>query len=431
VDVNVVPVNVQGILRNQNVIVENGRITAIGSSKQTRIPAGAVRIPGQGKFLMPGLADMHAHFMTNFNFMTGERWDSADVLNRAEAILFVANGVTTVRNMWGGPEHLELRRAIESGEIIGPSIFTVGPLTDGKPPIWPGSRVVSTAEEARKAVDDDHRVGYDAIKVYNKLSAEAYSALVAQARQYNLPVYGHVPEAVGLLGALMLRQDSIEHLIGYLPALRRDGASSATVDDIDEKKISDIVRQTREAGTWNCVTIVVFQNFVSAQEAEKLRTKPTMKYVPSQIVNLWDPSTDFRRQSLKPEDFARMRRRDAFLLRLTKALYDGGVRLLVGTDTPNPFVVPGFSLHEELENFIKAGLTPYQTIKIATADAAESLGRQQEFGTVAVGKRADLLLLSANPLEDIGNVQKRVGVMVRGRWFSESELQNQLSHLVN
>src|SRR5438046_966346 len=227
----------------------------------------------------------------------------------------------------------------------------------------------------------------------------------------------------------MLRQDSIEHLIGYLPALRRDGASSATVDDIDENKIPDIVRQTREAGSWNCPTLVYWQNRVSVEEAERLQTKPTMKYVPRQIFNSWNPSNDFRLQSLKPEDFARFRRRDAFFFRLTKSLYDGVARLLIGTDTPNPLVVPGFSLHEELRNFVGAGLTPYQTIKIATADAAEFLGRQRDFGTISVGKQADLLLLAANPLENIQNAQKRVGVMVRGRWFSESDLQSQLNHL--
>jgi len=426
VDVNVVPMNTEGILRNQNVIVENGRITAIGSSQRTLIPPRALRIPGKGKFLMPGLADMHVHFVGAFNPLTAECWGEGNELNQAEAILFVANGITTVRNMWGSPKILQLRRCIEQGNVIGPNIFTVGPVTDGSPSIWKTSRVITTAEEARKAVDDDHRLGYNAVKVYNNLSTEAYSALVAQARQYKLPVYGHVPGPVGLTSILALRQDSIEHLSGYLRALRRDGASSATVDDVDEKKIADIVRQTQEAGSWNCVTLVVLHNQVSVEEAEKLQLKPAMKYVPREIRSMWDASTD---PSLKAEDFARFRRRDAFFIRLTKSLYDGGARLLIGTDTANPFVVPGFSLHEELDNFIKAGLTPYQTIKIATADAAEFLGQQHEFGTVEVGKRGDLLLLSANPLEDIRNAQKRVGVMVRGRWLSESELQNQLNHL--
>jgi imidazolonepropionase-like amidohydrolase len=345
---------------------------------------------------MPGLADMHVHLSGDFNPVTGERWQDAEQINRAFSIIFIANGITTVRNMWGSPEVLELRRRIQAGSQIGPNIVTTGIINDGSPVIWAHSRDIKNASEAKAAVLEDQKAGYDAVKVYNRLSIESYDAIIATVWEQGLPVYGHVPTAIGLLNVLAAKQNSIEHLTGYLAALRHGSAQLSAVDDMDESKILDVVRRTREAGTWNCATLVVMQNQLSPTEAEKVRLKPSMKYVPPADMNLWNQMVDMNAKTT-PEVFVRLRKEDAFYLQMTKALFDDGARLLIGTDTPNPFVVPGFALHEELQNFVNAGLTPYQTLKIATADAAEFLGKSNEFGTVAVGKRADLLLLDLNP----------------------------------
>ena len=231
-DVDVVPMDTERVLEDQTVLVVDGRIAAIGPADTVDVPDGALRVRGRGRYLMPGLADMHVHCWTE-----------------EEHLLFLANGVTTVRNMWGAPHHLEWRRRAEAGELEGPTVYTTGPLIDGDPPHWPGSVVVTDPEAARAEVARQKAAGYEAVKVYSRLSRECYDAIVEAAREHGLRVDGHVPGAVGIERALEARQDSIEHLEGYF---LWDGAPPAGPYD-------GWVRATLEAGTWNCVTLVVIE----------------------------------------------------------------------------------------------------------------------------------------------------------------------------
>jgi hypothetical protein len=185
-----------------------------------------------------------------------------------------------------------------------------------------------------------------------------------------------------------------------------------------------------DSGIWNCVTLVVYQGFVSPADAEVLFKKPEMKYVDPMIKGTWDPSQDFRSKDLTEEDFNTLRKADGIRLKLTSALHKAGARLILGTDTPNPFTIPGFSIHQELENLVAAGLTPYEAIKAGTADAAEFL-EVETFGIIAPGKRADLILVNENPLDDVGHVKNKAGIMVRGRWLPEKELQKMLDEVVD
>jgi imidazolonepropionase-like amidohydrolase len=410
VDVNVVPMDSEHVLPHSTVITNGARIIAVGSVRSVPIPKRALRIDGRARFLMPGLADMHVHL--NIRGAVGL------LKNEDYAMLFLANGVTTVRNMWGNADILAFRRAINSGAVLGPQIYTTGPVTDGNPPIRPLSRVVQTPEEAIQAVDQDKRDGYDALKVYNRLKAEVYEAMVARAGLIGLPVYGHVPNEVGIFGVLEAHQASIEHVEGYLEALDKDGTQ------VNESKL---VADTVKAGTWNCVTLVFYQGAVAGEEAAKLLAKPSMRFVPPALREVWKNNPQLT--SLTEYQFGRLRLYDQKRRDFMRALHRGGARLLVGTDTPNQFVVPGFAVHEELANLVEVGLTPFEAIRAATSGAADFLKSQTEWGRVASGLRADLLLVEGNPLQAVENAERRVGVMVGGRWIPESTLRESLERM--
>ncbi|MCH8815906.1 MAG: hypothetical protein IH957_12605 [Chloroflexi bacterium] len=216
VDVTVVPMDEERLLEGQTVVVQEGKIASVGPTEQSNLPEEVQRIDGGGRYLMPGLVDMHVHYN-----------------EPSFAALFIAHGITTVRNMWGSPIHLRARDLIARGEGFGPNIYTCGPLMDGDPPWWPGSAVIETAEEAERSVAEQKEQGYDFLKVYSNLKREAYDAIVSAAGKYDIRFVGHVPERVGLAHALASGQASIEHLHGYLTAIMRDGAPemSGTLTD--------------------------------------------------------------------------------------------------------------------------------------------------------------------------------------------------------
>lgn len=426
VDVNVVMMDREAVVPGQTVVVQDGVIVGVGPADEIEVPAAAARVDGSGKFLLPGLADMHVHLV-------------APEHHENLALLFVANGVTTVRNMWGNPEVLALRRSIEAGELLGPRIFTSGPLTDGDPPVYPTARVVTTPAEAEAAVRSDAGAGYDAIKVYSNLDPREYAALTAAARGLEIPVWGHVPDAVGLEAAFAAGQSSVEHLQGYLLALQADGSPLARVAQgrvdeteglahVDLERLPAIVRATTDAGVWNTPSLVVHQTIVASDQAALLEQKPSMRYVPPAIQAMWVPIRAGWLDSFSAEDYERYRQLNVLMMRITGALHEGGALLLLGTDAPNPYVVPGFSVHEELRNLVAAGLTPYEALATATTAPAEFLGARS--GAVEVGRNADLLLLNSNPLADVSNAADRAGVMVRGVWYSEMDLQLRLTAML-
>ncbi len=414
VGVNVVPLDRRGVLKNRTVLVWGDRITKIGQTDATEVPEGSVVIDARGQYLMPGLADMHVHV-----------WCEGDLL------LYVANGVTTIRNMSGAQVHLDWRKQIALGQLFGPTLFTTGPIINANAP--PSRASVDTVEQARAVVAEQKRAGYDFVKVYGGLSLESYDALVAAAREHEIPVVGHVPHAVGLEHVLNAGQESIEHMDSYGLALE-----SAPPDDNANhfvrmvrawehgqmSRIPRLAQQTREAGTWVCPTLSVFDGRLAPEDvAEAALRRPEIRFVYPVQLREWK---DTRGHAPTYRSFrASKGNRD----RMTKALWDAGHRILLGTDTANPFLVPGFSIHEELRHLVEAGLTPYEALRTGTHNAAEFVGRLDEFGAVAEGLRADLILLEANPLEDVQHVASRVGVMVRGRWYAEAELQRRLADL--
>ncbi len=425
VNVNVVPMDRERVLPGQTVIVRDGRIAVIGPADKIKVPADAQRIDGRGKYLMPGLVDMHVHLLPGAG--------TPEDLAGQQLQLLLANGVTTVRNMIGKPEHLALRDKVAKGELVGPMIFTAGPPLLGN--------TVPTPEAAERAVLEQKQAGYDLIKVHEGLSPEAYAAIVATAKRVGIPIAGHVTETVGLQRALAAHQTSIEHLDGYLRALVKSDAPEQAppgqiflgpvLNYMDEKKMPSVAQATKIASVWNTPTLALFRLIVSDEKAEDLLKRPELNYVPAKMRAAFAQQVQGIRAEPAPlnerQRFTALR--DALVRELRKA----GAKLLVGSDSPQFFLVPGFATHRELQSFVEAGLTPYEALLAATRNPAEYfaqfMNRPLDFGTVEAGKRADLILLEANPLDSLSNLQRRAGVMVHGRWLPQSELQHMLDQL--
>jgi imidazolonepropionase-like amidohydrolase len=438
VDVTVVPMDRERLLEHQTVVIQGDRITAIGTVRSIRFSETAQQIDGRGKFLMPGLADMHVHFVREA-LPESPQPASVDAAvprsgipasasrehvleNRAYALMFLANGVTTVRNMWGSETIDALAKEIHSGRLPGPHVYSTGPITDGNPPSWESSRIVENPEQAEAAVRQDKLNGRVAIKVYGRLSTIAYTAIVAAAKRQGLPVVGHVPTSVGLAGAIAARQDSIEHWDAFIAALSPDvsGSGKPTFAEIvqhpDLNKLPAFVQAIWAADLWVCPTLVVSDNPRSDRVGQERAS-----FVPPDVFVRY--AKMYPNRGVDPRSTAEGR---ALSLSILSGLHRGGAHLLLGTDTMKVGTLPGYSLHDELKYFVTAGMTPYEAIKAGTADAAKFLRQEHEFGRVATGLRADLLLVDANPLTDVQNVSKIAGVFAGGRWLASEELKRQL-----
>lgn len=417
-NVNVIAMTEDRVVEAQTVIVQNGVITVIDDVDGVPVPKDAVVVDGTDRYLMPGLAEMHAHVAE-----TG----SQD-LNRDFA-LFVANGVTTVRGMLGRPSHLELRQQLLEGEQFGPRLFTSGPSLNGQ-------SVNSPADGVRK-VRAQHAAGYDFIKIHPGLSASEFAAIALAANELGMPFAGHVPASVGLAGALDAGMATIDHLDGYIAALMPADSDVSggyggffdvlLADQVVAERIEEVVRRTVAAGTWNVPTQSLVEQLVNQTSVSDLANRPEMRYMPRATVDRWVQAkqSQLNERGFSPEVGARaieLRRR------IILALHEAGAGLLLGSDAPQIFNVPGFSLHHELEFLVAAGLTPFDALRTGTTAAAEFLGTNT--GAVAVGKEADLVLLDANPLIDIGNSRRVHGVMLRGDWFPYADIEDRLQPLV-
>jgi imidazolonepropionase-like amidohydrolase len=416
--VSVVPMDSERVIADQAVVIDGARIAWIGPVGEAEIPSAAVRVDGRGKYLMPGLTDMHCHPGTE-----------------DDLLLLVAFGVTTMRNLEGMPRHLRWRDRVAAGELLGPTIFTTGPIVEGRPVRCNGMQSVVDRDEAVAAVALTERGGYDSVKVYDQLSADAYGWVVDVARDRGLPVVGHIPFAVGLHGALEAGQRSIEHLYGYPQAVQPASRGSVPPRDLSELRawlfdlaqhadagrIAELADATKAAGTWNCPTLIVRTRW-AADPAEVL-ARPEMDYI-----SPMHAAQGRQFMSHYPTDAARQAVIDVNAA-VVRGLSEAGAGLLVGTDAGCPGIVHGATVHEELKAFVDAGLTPYRALRAATRDAADFVGEAGHWGEVSAGTRADLLLLDANPLEDVANARRLAGVMVRGRWLPGSEIAELLTDL--
>ncbi len=399
-------------LADRTVVVEGRRILSVAPSTTAVVPDGAVRIDGAGRFLMPGLAEMHAHPPT-------AQW--SDAAERRFLELNVAAGVTTVRGMLGDPRQLALRTQVAAGERLGPRLFLSAPSLNGNS--------VRSAAEASEQITRYSAQRYDFLKVHPGLSRDLFDAIVATARREGLRVAGHIPEDVGLVHALESGFASVEHLDGFVEAAQRADAPDAEsaffginrMRTVDESRIPALVEAARRSGAWMTPTQSLFENFLGELSPEALAARPEMRGWTAEGVAQWtEQLTGFRQAIAEAGDDPRAML--AFRAKLIPALRDAGVPFLLGADAPQIFNVPGFATLRELEAVVAAGLTPAEALASGTVNAARFLGVEASAGTVEAGKRADLLLLDADPRADVRAVWERAGVVLAGDWLPRERL---------
>lgn len=361
-DVAVVPMDRDGVIPHQTVVIEKGRIAAMGTAGTVRVPSRARRIDGRGRYLLPALTDMHVH------------------LREEDLDAYLASGIGTVRNMWGHAAITRMRGEIESGARRGPRIHSASPGLDGTPPQWPATVIVTAPESAAVAVrrESERDDGWEYIKVYSRLSPAVFDAIMREVRARKLVAVGHVPLAVDVRHALESGLTSVEHLTGYDRAVSVGGRGGTWAwIDVDTTRFAPLVEATRRAGTWNCPTLAIY--------------------------------TTLARQHSAGEQVAVSRHRRLFV----RQLFRSGAPVLAGSDAGIQVVPPGTSLHDELRELVAAGLTPYQALRAATAEPARFFG-DSAAGVVRPGAHADLLLLDANPLDDISNASSIRMMILRG-----------------
>lgn len=423
VNVNVVPMDRERVLEGYTVLVENGRITTVDPADRTEIPAGYRLIQGDGLFLMPGLAEMHAH-------IPGPGAPEGSVEDFF--FLYLANNITTIRGMLGAPNQLALRRQTASGAILGPTIFVGAPSLSGN-----NSR---NPDEVERLVRAHRASGYDFQKIHPGVPRESWDRLASVAHPLGFTFGGHIPEDVGLRHALSTGISTVDHLDGYLQEVVSDEIRARmergeavplreTLESVESRKMRAIAAHTRSANTWVVPTLYLWENFYRPLDTDSILSLPEMRYVSPDMKEGW-VRQKAGRPSVDPEAAESMARVRGRILR---ALQMAGVGILMGTDSPQMFNVPGFSLRHEVHSMSEAGLTPYEILVSGTRNvgtyAREELLEEGDFGTVEQGQRADLILLRGNPLDDLALLWDQEGIMVRGQWITRSEIDDGLARI--
>ena len=416
------------VQEDTTVLLADGAITAIGK----RVSIGKARgVDGTGKFLIPGLWDMHVHCCN-----ADDRFFP----------LFLANGITGIRDMAGPIDELRACRSnVESGAVLGPRVVFAGPMVDGPKPCWADCSIaVGTPEQGRKAVATVQQGGADFVKVYSLLPREAYFAIADEAKRRHIDFAGHVPDAITAAEASDAGQKSFEHLFGVLigcssreEELRQNWSRTNSprshiqvarelLSSYDAKKAGALFARFRRNGTWQCPTLTVLNSLAHINEPV-YANDPRLRYLPSDLSSMWNAAnTNYLWKAFSQEDRAAMSLSFAKRCELVATMARSRVGILAGTDTPNPGAFPGFGIHDELALMVKSGLTPLQALQAATLNPARYFGWEKKFGVVRPGKAADLVLLDANPLESITNSTKIAAVFVRGRYLSRAELDRML-----
>lgn len=394
-NVKIIPMTEEVVLKNQSVYIVDGKIEAIGKFQDLDLPEDITVVNGRGKYLLPGFSDMHVHTHYPKDFD-----------------LFLINGVTTIRNMWGSPVHLKFKKLIECKSILGPALYTTGPLinvfqnkgsqNNDSQAYWPEAFNLNQSKNVEPAIKQMKADGYDFLKVYNKLRLDVYNEIIRVAGELDIPVVGHVPYDVGLERALQAGQQSIEHFMGY---------SSIGKSDVIQSEVD----LTLKSGVWNCPTLVVIRN-MSLLDELKIENPPEIKYVPMEQREYWASSQKF----LLGFESAK---------KLLFELYKAGANIVSGTDAGVAYTIVGFSLHDEFELMNEAGLTPYEVLLTTTVNPAKMLGIEDSAGTIEIGKNADFVLLDKNPLKKISNTRTIAGVMVKGTWIPIGKLELMLDEI--
>jgi len=418
--VNVIPMDREQVIQDQVVVVKNGKIRFIGNAKKAKYRKNALVVDGQGRYLMPGLAEMHAHVPP-----IDDLEPMKDVL-----VLFAANGITTIRGMLGHPKHLELRKMINNGELTSPRFYTSGPSLNGES--------VKTQDEAIQMVKDEKLAGYDFLKIHPGLTKDNFDAMARTANEQNIPFAGHVSFQVGVWKAIEAKQQTIDHMDafieGLVPGIEKMSEEETglfgmfVADRADTTRIPKLMKALRDNNVWVVPTQALAERwFTPDRTAESFRGDPEMKYMDPETLDNWvkaksNLESNARYDKEKIRNYIRLRR---------KLIYEcnrNGVGLLLGCDAPQVFNVPGVSTHHELQYLVDAGLTPYEALKTGTTNVGIFF-KKPEMGVIKQGANGDVVLLNANPLENISNSQKIEGVLVGNRWMNRATLDDLLKKL--
>ncbi|MAL18612.1 MAG: amidohydrolase [Balneola sp.] len=410
-NVTVLPMDENRMLENQVVLVEGDRITAVASMGDFEIPDGATVINGTGKYLMPGLAEMHGHVPpTNPGPNAPSYFDDEYV--ESTLFLYVSAGITTVRGMLGYPNQLELKERVNNGEMIGPNLYLAGPSFNGNS--------VSSPAQAKARVKEHKEEGWDLLKVHPGLTRPEYDAMAETANEIGIHFGGHVPQDVGIVHAIEMGQLTMDHIDGYVAYL------DAFEKQERDQKMAEIIQMTKDNGVWIVPTQALWETIIGAADYEAMKQYDELKYIPKAVKQNYFNFADNPGSSYTigtPEEQAEMRRK------LLEEMNNAGVKILMGTDAPQLFSVPGFSIHRELPLMAEAGMTTYEIIESGTKNVGEYFADWDNFGTIAEGQRADLILVEENPLEDLNHIQNHSGVMVQGKWYSREMIDQKLAEI--
>lgn len=422
-DVNIVDVRSGKILENQNVVIDSGKIKKISETIENK-KAYTEKIDGSGKYLMPGLAEMHAHIPP----------PSTDA-KRIEEVLFLylSNGITTIRGMLGDPAHLVLREKSENGEILSPRIFTSSPSLNGNS--------IKTIEEAIEKVTAYQKEGYDFLKIHPGIKRDVFDQVVKTANEVGISFAGHVPVDVGIRHALKNGYASIDHVDGFLEGLVPKSAKVKPDENgffgynfttlADVSKIDELVSMSKENKVWIVPTQSLFERWFAPISADELLRQPEMIYMPVTTLENWKQRKEESTATSAGFNEPQWQQFDAIRKQLIKKLQVGGHGMLLGSDAPQLFNVPGFSIHHEIDGMEAAGLSQLQIIQAGTINPAKYFNHEAIFGEVKEGFEADLILVNENPLDRLDALQNLSGVFRQGRWLSKIEIDKKLDAIAN
>lgn len=419
------------------VLISGNKITGIGKTGELKVPDHAIVVDASGKFLIPGLWDMHVHV---FHYRHPNPPDTYDFP------LFIANGVTGVREMWTKGEKMNQikiwRRQFYDQPGTVPRFVAVGTLVDGLPNTWPNCDTVSTAEEARMMVDKIKASGVDFVKVYDNLNRESYFAIADEAKKQHIPFAGHIPFSILLKEASDAGQRSVEHLTGGstedcgileilaktdLPEAKASGSPDLPyIEQVmavcDEKKAITLFQHFAENDTWEVPTLVIKKTM--STDSATLNHDERLKYIPGGRDSDYGAYWWFTQSPGIMDTLVKQKLR---CFELVRWMNKAGMKFMAGTDVSIPYSLPGFSLHDELGLFVEAGFTPFEALKTATINPTIFMGMSDSLGTIQKGNNADLILLNANPLENIHNTKSIYAVIVNGKYLSREVLDKMLS----
>lgn len=416
--VNVITMENEVVLKDQTVLIKDGKILKLGEAGDVKSSGATTIIDGKGKYLMPGISEMHAHIPGDQN--------GTEIVEET-LFLYLSNGITLIRGMLGQPYHLTLREQVANGEVLGPRIYTSGPSINGNS--------VRSVEEAQTKVTAQKEAGYDFLKLHPGLTRENFDAVVATANKVGIPYAGHVSTGVGVRRAIEAKYGSIDHVDGYVEGLvpssirvnpNTNGFFGVNFTDIaDENLIPELVAATKEAGVWIVPTQAMMERWIGPTPAAEIGADPEMQYINPRTLNNWIRTKD-NILANSTYDAEQANKFNALRRKVIGDLHKAGVGILLGSDAPQVFNVPGFSIQREMDAMLRSGMSEFEILKSGTVNPAIYFGDRDKYGMVKEGLSADLILLDANPLSNIANMKNPAGVMVKGNWLSADLIARRL-----